>query len=67
MKSPIKVPRVNKGPGIQYNIINNKVSFSVSNATGNTSKTLGISIILLYPFQIAKWLKKNYTQKNHAI
>ena len=38
----MKVPRE---PGIRYIITNKKVSFSISSTTGNTAKTLGISVI----------------------
>ena len=40
--------KVQRGPVIQYTITNNKVSFFISSTTKNTSKTLGISIII-YP------------------
>ena len=47
----MKVPR---GPDIQYTITNNKVSFSISNTTGNTTETLGISIRIIPNSQVVK-------------
>ena len=55
----MKVPR---GPGVQYNIPNNKVSFSISSTTGNTSKTLGISTIIITKSLVVK--EKLYLEKS---
>ena len=44
IKSSVKVPR---GPGTWYINTNNKVSYSISSTTGNNSKTLQMSIIII--------------------
>ena len=44
IKSAVKVPRA---PGTWYIHANKKVSYSISSATGNTSKTLRTSIIII--------------------
>ena len=56
IKCSVKGPR---RPCIQYTIINNKVSFSISSTTGNTSKILEISIKVIPNSQV---VKKNYTR-----
>ena len=60
-KSSMKVPRE---PGIQYIITNKKVFSYISSTTENTSKTPRISITIILNNQV---VKRNYTQKNHAI
>ena len=47
----MKVPR---GPGIRYTITNNKVSFSISRKTDNTSKTLTLSNMIIPSSQVVK-------------
>ena len=58
-ESSVVVPR---GQGIWYTITNNKVSFSISSTTGNNSKALGLSIIIIPNRQVVQ--EKLHSEKS---
>ena len=53
--------KVQQEQDTKYTITNSKVTFSISSTTGNASKTLGISIIIVPNSQVVK--EELYSEK----